>query len=90
MGGGVVVTSSTVTSGLTPADRVLLRSVFAWAKANGWRRVYLDYDGPSRKDLRDWHWFGPDREVFLEVLTFAQSTSDWRFVATSTLAEAWR
>lgn len=73
--------------GLSAADRQLLRQVFAWARANGWKRVYPDYDGPHLKDLRDWHWFGPDREVFLEVLASRKTTPDWRFVASSTFAE---
>jgi hypothetical protein len=31
------VSASTVASGLTPDDRFLLRSVFAWARGRGWR-----------------------------------------------------
>src|SRR5688572_27463393 len=72
---------------LTADDRALLRSVFAWARANGWKRVHFDHEGTGVKTFRDWHWFGPDREVFLEVTTFKWSTSDWRFVASSTAAE---
>jgi hypothetical protein len=66
---------------LTAADRALLRSVFAWARANGWRRWRPDEDSCNDKTFRDWHWCGPDREVFLEVSTFRFSPSTWRLVA---------
>jgi hypothetical protein len=57
--------------------------VFAWARANGWKRHH-EFETSPMKSERWWHWNGntPDERVFVELATFKWSSSEWRLGGT--------
>lgn len=73
---------------LAAADRLLLRSVFRYARVNGWKRQY-EFETEPMKSERWWHWNGKtaDERVFLELSTFKWSANEWRLGATISAAE---
>lgn len=72
---------------LAAADRLLLRQVFAWARANGWRR---DFD--TWPDSNDWHWYQHEKQgrISLELSLFDSIvfSSHWRLVGSESLDAA--
>lgn len=68
---------------LSTSDIALLRSVLVWARANGWRRFFIDENVPGyARNFESWNWTGPilgAAEVFIER-TESWTGVAWRFV----------